>query len=112
MSTASLVVACVGMQHGVRQWLHEEGWLKFTGLNWTTGETYSQPFWDRAISEAMLRAIQFLENSDLLFNTAGGAIRVRPDVHCWHLADIDAHVDDVCFATRNGRSPRCQTGLG
>ena len=53
MSTASLVVACVGMQHGVRQWLHEEGWLKFTGLNWTTGETYSQPFWDRAISEAM-----------------------------------------------------------
>jgi hypothetical protein len=61
----------------VNGYTKEEGW-EVTGMDWNTGETaFRAIFGQTNLGNGAYALIQFLENGDLLFNSIGGAIRVR-----------------------------------
>jgi hypothetical protein len=55
----------------------KDGW-DVTGMDWNTGETtFRAIFGQDNLGNGAYATVRFLENSDLLFNSIGGAIRVH-----------------------------------
>jgi hypothetical protein len=60
----------------VNGYTKSDGW-EVTGMDWETGETvFRAIFGQDNLGNGAYALIQFLENSDLLFNSVGGAIRI------------------------------------
>jgi hypothetical protein len=70
MSSASNIVFVNG-------YTKQDGW-ELTGMDWNTGETVHRTiFGQDNLGNGAYALIQFLENGDLLFNSVGGAARVK-----------------------------------
>ena len=61
----------------INGYIKQDGW-EVTGMDWDTGETVHRTiFGQDNLGNGAYAIIQFLENGDLLFNSIGGAARVK-----------------------------------